>query len=271
MRNICLLVSYVGTEFYGWQYQPALPTVQGAIEQAIFKMTGEKLSILSAGRTDAGVHALGQVVNFKTQARIPLKSIRPALQTHLPHTIVIREVCEVPDEFHATYSAIKKQYRYLYWNHPVTHPFLREFSWCIQRELDVEAMHAGANLLLGRHDFRSFETEYPNKASSVRTVMNIKVQATSQHAMWSSPIPFPTQHDEGAGRLIMLEIEADGFLYNMVRAIAGTLFMVGMHRMEIGEVQRILAAQDRWLAGQTAPPQGLFLQRVTYPGELFSV
>ncbi|MCA9091115.1 MAG: tRNA pseudouridine(38-40) synthase TruA, partial [Planctomycetaceae bacterium] len=156
MRNIRLRIAYDGTQYAGWQIQPEHPTVQGVLEEAVRKLTGEEVRMLSAGRTDAGVHALGQVANFFTESRIPADRWRPALQDKLPADIVILESDEVPQDFHATFWAKSKRYRYLIYNNLIDDPFLSRYTWRISQPLDVDAMNAAAQVLVGTHDFRSF-------------------------------------------------------------------------------------------------------------------
>src|SRR6516225_712032 len=174
-RNIRLTLAYDGTNYCGWQAQKNGPSIQAVLERAIEKLTGEKSPVLSAGRTDSGVHALGQVANFHTHCAIPAKNFRPALQDFLPRDIVILDSCEVPLEFHATFKTTRKQYRYVIDNSPVPLPFLSKYTWSLRRRLDVAAMQDAAQLLLGKHDFRSFESDWPNKVTSVRTVFEIQV------------------------------------------------------------------------------------------------
>jgi tRNA pseudouridine38-40 synthase len=287
-RNIRLTLAYDGTNYVGWQVQKNGLSIQEVLERAIEKLTGEKCPVLSAGRTDSGVHALGQVANFFTTSTIPARNFRPAIQDFLPHDIVILNSCEAPHEFHATFKAVRKQYRYLIDNSPVPLPFLSKYTWSLRRRLDVAAMHDAAQLLLGTHDFRSFETDWPNKVTSVRTIFEIRV---SRRPLWklfsrsvsemtspplrkggqggsSEPVAIPgaIQSDpaDETGEIICLDIVADGFLYNMVRSIAGTLVNVGRHKWDKSEVARILEAQDRSIAGSTAPACGLFLVEVWY-------
>lgn len=263
-RNIRLRLAYDGTNYSGWQIQPERVTIQGCLEQAILNLTGEKASVLSAGRTDAGVHALGQVASFLTQSRIPAHKWRPALQTQLPEDIVILESDEVPLEFHATFSAVSKRYRYVILNRLVPDPFVRKYSWKIGQELDLEAMRTAAQFLLGKHDFRSFESHWPNKATSVRTVHELTIERRAGWSLFSPTAKTGPALDESAGEFICLEIEADGFLYNMVRTITGTLVNVGRGSWSPEEVRRVLEAQDRKIAGGTAPACGLFMMQVNY-------
>src|SRR6185369_7423709 len=161
-RNIRLTLAYDGTNYCGWQVQTNGPSIQAALERAIEKLTGEHSAVYSAGRTDSGVHALGQVANFHTSATIPAENFRPALQSCLGPDIVILDSREVEPEFHATFWAKKKRYRYVIDNAPVSLPFLQRYSWQLRRRLDDRAMQAAALTLLGTHDFRSFETDWPN-------------------------------------------------------------------------------------------------------------
>lgn len=271
-RNIRLTLAYDGTDFCGWQVQPNGPTIQAALERAIEKLTGTHSPVYSAGRTDSGVHALGQVANFHTTASIPAANFRPALQSSLPPDIVILDSCEVPADFHATYSAKKKRYRYVIDNSPIALPFLSRFTWSLRRRLDDDAMQEAARALIGTHDFRSFETEWPNKATSVRTVMELVVTRRPVWELWrpgsvvESRDEFgpPCPADQDHAPLICVEIIADGFLYNMVRSIVGTLVNVGRGKWTAADVAAILAAQCRSSAGSTAPACGLFLVNVDY-------
>ena len=175
MRNIRLLLAYDGTAYAGWQVQPDARSVQGELEAAIERLTGERPRVLSAGRTDAGVHALGQVASFQTKSTIPGEKWRPALQGQLPADIVIRESTEAAPEFHATFSATSKRYRYLILNSMLDDPFLQRRAWRLNGLLHDSAMASAAAALVGTHDFRCFETEWPNKATSVRTVFDARV------------------------------------------------------------------------------------------------
>ena len=267
MRTIRLRIAYDGTGFSGWQVQPRERTIQGEVEAAIQKLTGKKINILCAGRTDSGVHALAQVASFRSDFNIPPERWRPALQSKLPEEIVILESDQVPDDFHATHSAISKRYRYVIDNSVVSHPFWNRFVWRISQPLNAWKMHEAAQLLVGRHDFRSFETNWPNKATSVRTVTHLSIRRQSEWNLWNPQSANQEQgdnHDE-EGRFICLEIEADGFLYNMVRTITGTLVNVGRGTWSAEDVKRILLAQDRKIAGATAPASGLALAQVNYP------
>src|SRR5262245_51410675 len=245
MRNIKLILSYDGTQFQGWQTQPGYRTVQETLEKAIAELTGEpKIRVNASGRTDAGVHAVGQVVNFYTATHHPVSVFVPAVNARLPTDVVVREAAEVPQSFDANRDAKRKLYRYVIHDGGVPDPFLRRYAYHCRHKLDAAKMRQAAQPLVGRHDFHSFETDWPNRMSSVRTITHLSLNRF--------------------GDYVWLDVEADGFLYNMVRAIAGTLVNVGRGYWPTEEVARILTAEDRAQAGPTAPPQGLFLMRVTY-------
>jgi tRNA pseudouridine38-40 synthase len=244
MRNIRLTISYDGTDFYGWQTQPGFRTVQETVEEAIAKLTGEKARLNASGRTDTGVHALGQTANFYTTTRHSPEVLVPALNANLPNDIVVCAATEMPQAFDANRDAKRKLYRYVIHDGPVPDLFLRRYYCQSRHRLDAAAMREAAQPLRGRHDFHSFETDWPNRDSSVRTITYLDV---NRFADW-----------------IWLDVEADGFLYNMVRAIAGTLIDVGRGYWPVSKVAEILQAEDRREAGQTAPAKGLFLVRVVY-------
>jgi tRNA pseudouridine38-40 synthase len=247
MRNLKLVLSYDGTDFNGWQTQPGYRTVQETLEKAVAELTGEpRIRANASGRTDTGVHAVGQVVNLYSATHLAPDVLVRALNAHLPPDVVVREVADVPQAFDANRDARRKLYRYVVHDGPVPDLFLRRY-YCPSRHcLDVEAMRRAAEPLRGRHDFRSFETDWPNRLSSVRTITHL---ALSRMGDW-----------------VWLDVEADGFLYNMVRAIAGTLMNVGRGYWPPERVAEILHAEDRSQAGPTAPARGLFLMRVTYEG-----
>ncbi|HTU20160.1 MAG TPA: tRNA pseudouridine(38-40) synthase TruA [Gemmataceae bacterium] len=244
MRNIKLILSYDGTDFRGWQLQPGLRTVQQTLEGAIAALTGERLRVNASGRTDTGVHAVGQVVNFRTETKLSAEVLPRALNAHLPADVVVREAADVPESFDANRDAKRKLYRYILHDGPVPDLFMRRYCHHTRYRLDAAAMTRAAACLRGRHDFHSFESSWPNRASSVRTIMHLAVNRFDD---W-----------------IWLDVEADGFLYNMVRAIAGTLINVGRGYWPETRVAEILHAEDRTQAGPTAPAQGLFLMRVSY-------
>lgn len=263
MRNIRLTLAYDGTDFVGWQTQPNGPSVQSAVEEGLRQFTGLPATLLAAGRTDAGVHALGQVASFRTESTIPCSGFVAGLQTYLPRTILILTADEVDLSFHATHAAKRKRYRYVIHNVRARHPFLRNYAYEFHVPLDEQAMHAAAQVLVGKHDFRAFESQYPNKASSVRTVFELSVTRREGWPTWDRRQPHDAPPTPG-GEFIWIDIVANGFLYNMVRAIAGTLIRVGEGKWTAHDVDRILQAGERKLAGPTSPACGLYLVRVEY-------
>jgi tRNA pseudouridine38-40 synthase len=244
MRNLKLVLSYDGTDFNGWQTQPGYRTVQETLEQAIAAVTRSRPHANASGRTDAGVHAVGQVVNFYTDTRLAPDVLLRAVNAHLPADVVVKDAAEAGQSFDANKDAVRKLYRYVIRDDPVGDPFLRRYAAPSRHRLDAAAMARAARVLVGRHDFHSFETDWPNRMSSVRTITHLAVNR--------------------AGDYIWIDVEADGFLYNMVRAIAGTLMNVGRGFWPEAKVAEILTAEDRKEAGPTAPACGLFLMRVSY-------
>jgi tRNA pseudouridine38-40 synthase len=245
MRNLKLTLSYDGTNFHGWQTQPGVRTVQETLEHALAELTGEERVRLNAsGRTDAGVHAVAQVANLHTSCRRSADVVRRAVNARLPEDVLITHAEEVGPDFDANRDAVRKLYRYVMHDADCPDLFMRRYSYHVRHKLDAAAMARAAVALLGTHDFRCFETEWPNRASSVRTITRLSV---NRFADW-----------------LWLDAEADGFLYNMVRAIAGTLVNVGRGYWPEERVREILEAGDRTAAGPTAPARGLFLMRVTY-------
>ena len=247
MRNIKLQLSYDGTEFSGWQRQPGYRTVQQVLEEAIGRLTGVESVTNASGRTDAGVHAVGQVVHFYTESRHAPEVFVKALNAMLPSDVRVKDAREMHQAFHCTLDAKAKLYRYVIDNGQVADPFQDRYAWHVYPRLDAAAMHRSSRALMGRHDFHSFETNWPNRMSSVRTIFDVAVNRS--------------------GEFVWIDVEADGFLYNMVRAIAGTLVEVGKGKWPESRVGEIIAAEDRCEAGPTAPPQGLFLIRVRYSDE----
>ena len=248
MRTFRLTLSYDGTAYAGWQVQANARTIQAELEAALRQVTGEPIRAVASGRTDAGVHALGQVVSFSSQTHLPAEVLRKALDANLPKDMVIREVREAPDGFHAIRDAIRKRYRYVVQDGPMRDVFERAYAWYFPHRLDVQAMQAAAAVLLGRHDFSSFEAAGSPRASSVRTIYELSVERRTGDFL----------------DRIFVEVEADGFLYNMVRNIVGSLVEVGRGRQSPAWIADVLAARNRKLAGMTAPPQGLFLVSVDY-------
>jgi len=245
VRNLALTISYDGTDFAGWQTQPGFRTVQETLEKAVSEFTGvERVHLNASGRTDAGVHAVGQVANFRTAASYPIETVTRAINARMPGDIAITAAKEMPQEFDANKDARRKLYRYVIHDGPVMSPFMRRYAVHAKYRLDAPAMRRASECLKGRHDFHSFETEWPNRQSSVRTITHLGVSRAGEH--------------------VWIDVEADGFLYNMVRSIAGTLMDVGRGHIPESRVAEILNAEDRREAGPTAPPHGLFLMRVAY-------
>jgi len=250
MRTIKLTLAYDGIDFAGWQIQPGRRTIQATLEETIEKITAVRPSTLASGRTDAGVHALGQVVSFRTESRLSAKVLQRALNAELPSSMAVLDAAEVHDSFHVIRDALRKSYRYVIHNGPVRDIFSSRYAWHYARgRLDADAMQRAAAPLVGTHDFRSFETSGSPRKTSIRTIHDLRIE-------------------RGRGErehFITLEIEADGFLYNMARTIVGTLVNVGRGTQPESWPGEVLQAMDRRRAGQTAPPQGLFLVNVEYP------
>lgn len=264
-------ISYEGTNYNGWQYQHDLPTVQGELNKAIETLTKTKTTVHGAGRTDAGVHAIGQTGSFRTRSTIPLERWPKALQSQLPHDISIRNFAQVPKGFHASYDAVKKRYRYLLADRRLkaAYPMLRRFVHRTGYELDVAPMQQAASAVIGTHDFRSFESQWPNKATSERTVFDCTVSEIPVWSVWQQQkLCVNSAGVLPEDRIIAIDIVADGFLYNMVRTIAGSLMKIGQREYSAEWMTEIRDAMDRKQAGPTAPACGLFLVEVSYPQEI---
>ncbi len=245
MRNIKLLIEYDGTRYHGWQIQPDTLTIQEVIQKKIEVMTRHPVRLTASGRTDAGVHALGQVASFATSAQIPTEGFRRGLNSLLPPDIIIKSAEEVAGDFHPQFGARKKIYLYRILNCELPSAIQRNHSWHIPEFLDVPAMEHAAQHLVGRHDFSSFQAADPDGADPVREV-------------------FQADCRREEGNFLSFTIAADGFLKHMVRNIVGTLVDVGKGKISGEEFRWILGARDRRQAGLTAPPQGLFLMEVRY-------
>lgn len=246
IRNIKLIIEYDGTHFCGWQYQPNLRTVQNEIEKALQKLLQHATRIIGAGRTDSGVHALGQVACFKTEKTYTLTIIEKALNRFLPLDIRILGVEEVPLSFNPRFAAIKRHYRYQIVKK--RHAINRWYAWYCKTPLDLEKMKSAARLLVGEHDFRSFCKENLEANHYRCTVDSIT---------WSA-----------INDMIWMEIVANRFLHNMVRIIMGTMVDVGRGVLTENDIQKILEKRDRNSAGPTLPAKGLFLVEVIYPKKL---
>lgn len=276
VRTLQMTLAYDGTNYCGWQVQPNGVSLQAVVEKSLKEFTGEPIRVVASGRTDAGVHAIGQVISFATRSTAPCQGFVQGLPRHLPDDVVVRDVQPACAGFNARYDAKSKWYRYVIYNSPIRMPFLRHAVLWQRARLDHAAMHAAVQCLIGKHDFRCFETEWPNRSCSVRTVFRSSVRRFGEWRAWSATdaeqsasdvtttAELDHQSTNSQPAFICFDIEADGFLYNMVRAIVGTLIHVGRGRWTANDMQRILDAGDRIHAGETAPPQGLYLMRVNY-------
>ena len=254
MRNIKLLVEYDGTNYHGWQVQPGQRTIQGVIQSRLSMVVKSDTRITGAGRTDAGVHALGQAANFKTDSRMTPAEFKAALNSVLPKDIVIRHVQEVEDNFHARHDATSRTYRYTILNEKTLSAFLRNYVYLVSHSIDVDGMAEACKLLLGTHDFSSFASTGDPVSDYVRTVSDARILDTEH-----SDSLFYTKN-----RLIQFHIEASGFLRCMVRAIVGTLLEIGNGRIAPEKMLEILEARDRSTAGPSLPAKGLCLIKVDY-------
>lgn len=275
VRTLRMTLAYDGSSYCGWQVQPNGVALQQVVELALRDFTGESIRVVASGRTDAGVHAVGQVISFRTRSTAPCRGFLHGLPVHLPGDVVVRAVEDAAPGFNARYDARRKWYRYVIHNSPIRSPFLRNYTLWQRSRLCDGAMDAAVGCLVGTHDFRCFETQWPNRSSSVRTIFKARVRRLSGWNAWDNrdslvPLAESPSHPVcdpaavGSRDFICFDIEADGFLYNMVRSIAGTLIHVGRGRWSPDDMRRILQAGDRTHAGETAPAQGLYLMRVGY-------
>ena len=289
MRNIVLTLEYDGSLFHGWQSQLNAATVQDAVAAAVGKLDGTPRRVTGASRTDAGVHAKAQVANFFTDSNIPADKYAYALNTILPAGVACVRSFEADSGFHARFSAINKAYSYLILNRRLPSALYRYRAWHVPLPLDITAMREAARLFIGEHDFKAFMSTGSPVNSTVRTITRLELGAypasvydplsavsplnllsaaspppatcSAEPLSAASPPPASLQEPEA---FIILLIEGNGFLYNMVRIITGTLVYVGQGRLSIGDAGRALASGDRKSAGKTAPPHGLYLEYVNY-------
>ena len=245
-KNFKLTLEYDGSAYSGWQRQKDPNTIQGILEEALRDLTGSPTPLTGSGRTDAGVHALGQTANFHADTRLPPPVLMRALNARLPKDMVILSCEEVPESFHARFDTISKLYRYRFLNRPLPAAVGRHYAWHISPPLNIPAMEQALMHLRGTHDFKAFEGAGSPRAHSVRNIFRAELIC-------------------GEGGHLDFEIEADGFLRHMVRNIVGTLVDVGLSRLSPSDVEKIRDARDRGKAGITAPAHGLFLVRVDYP------
>ena len=244
MRNIKLTIEYDGKDFNGWQKQPNKLNIQGTIEQAIKNITGEDVELNASGRTDAGVHALGQVANFKTNSEIPIEKFAIAINSKLKKSIVIKKAEEVDEKFHSRLNCKKKTYRYIINNSSEGTAIYRYLETHIPQKLDVKKMEQALKYFEGEQDFKAFKASGTSSKSSVRTIYKTQIYKKEDR--------------------IIIELTGNGFLYNMVRIIAGTLVDVGLGKIEPQQIENIIKEKKRENAGKTLPPNGLYLVSVEY-------
>lgn len=244
MRRILLRVAYDGTNYHGWQLQPNLLTIESVLNEKLSEMLKEEIKVIGASRTDTGVHSLGTIAVFDTQSQIPGDKFTYALNQRLPEDIRIQESFEVEQDFHPRHQDSKKTYEYKIWNAKFSQPVYRLYSYFVYQPLDVEKMQRAAQYLVGTHDFKSFCSVNTTAETTVRTLYSVDVTK--------------------AGELISIRVQGSGFLYNMVRIIAGTLIEVGRGSREPEDILTMLSALDRAKAGPTAPACGLTLVSYEY-------
>ena len=245
MRRIRMIIAYDGTEYVGWQVQPNGPSIQETLQRELNKLTGEEIVLNASGRTDSGVHARAQVAHFDTQSRIPPEKFAYALNAGLPRDIRVWHSGLAPEGFHARFDVVRKHYRYCVYNAPHLDVFTRRTSLHVHHALDLGAMERAAELILGEHDFRAFKAAGARVKSTERTIYVSR---------WSRE-----------GNMLSYDIAGSGFLYNMVRILAGTMLEIGMGLRPVSDLKQALAQGERDLAGATAPAHGLTMTRVEYP------
>ena len=245
MRNIKLVIEYDGKEFNGWQKQPDKLNIQGTIEKAIETITKEKVDLMASGRTDRGVHALGQVANFKTNSDLPIEKMAIAINANLKKSIRILSAEEVSENFHSRLTCKKKTYRYIINNSKYGTAIYRNLETHIPMKLDVEKMKEAVKYFEGEHDFKAFKASGTSSKSSIRTIYKAEVKQMPDDRIY-------------------VELTGNGFLYNMVRIITGTLVEVGLGKIEPKEIESIIKSKKRENAGKTLPPEGLYLVKVEY-------
>jgi tRNA pseudouridine38-40 synthase len=245
MRNLKMVVEYDGAGYHGWQRQRDLTTVQQVLEENVCRITGEMPVIFGSGRTDAGVHALQQTAHFKTTSCISAANLLAAMNSLLPDDIVVKELQEVPESFHARFDAKSKLYKYQIFNAPTRSALYRQYAWYIRTPLDLIEMEKGLSVLKGRHDFTAFCGKKEDDYNCIRTITDVRLE-------------------KNTSGIISIYLEADGFLRYMVRSVVGTLVEVGRGKRTPEELLTVLQAKERKSAGVTAPPQGLFLLEVKY-------
>lgn len=244
MKNIKLTIEYDGSNYFGWQVQPEFSSIQEEIERAIKKLTKEDIDLIGAGRTDRGVHARGQVANFMTNSSIPPEKFSYAINKYLPQDISIVKSEEVDINFHSRYDAVGKEYRYLIYNNYTRSSLLRNYTYHVPYKLDLKKMDIAKDFFLGTHDFSAFMSTGSSVEDTVRTVYAVSLFLRDN--------------------IICFKVQGNGFLYNMVRIMVGTLIDIGSGKIEPESISSILESKDRKRAGHTAKPQGLYLEKVYY-------
>jgi len=250
MRNLKLILSYDGTDFSGWQVQPDIATIQGTLASAIGRVTGEKVLPQASGRTDAGVHALEQVVTFVTESSVPTQNFQTALNDVLPGSVRVLQAEEVAIDFHARHSAKAKTYRYRIYRGTICLPFLARYVWHYPYPLDEAAMARAAAFVIGEHDFTSFVAVDPERGREDESISNVRQIFSSS---W-----------QRVGEEFVYTVRGSGFLHHMVRNLVGSFILVGKGTLKPDDITRILEAKDRSQAGPTAPGHGLYLVNVEY-------
>lgn len=245
MKRIKLVVAYEGTNYCGWQIQPSGITIEEILNKALSELLGENIKVIGASRTDSGVHSLGNVAVFDTDTRIPAEKICYALNQRLPEDIVVQSSCEVAPDFHPRHCYSEKTYEYRILNRKIPIPTLRRDTYFYYRNLDVEKMKRAADYLTGTHDFKSFCSIHTTVEDTVRTILSCQVEKSLDN-------------------IITMRVTGTGFLYNMVRIIAGTLIQVGLGEKEPEDMLEILEKKDRGAAGPTAPAHGLTMIGIVY-------
>lgn len=250
-HNIALLAEYDGTNFCGWQSQKNGRSIQDALQKALFILTGEIINLYGCSRTDAGVHAAGHVSNFHSATKIPAEKIPIAMNSHLPAEISVKNAVYADDKFHARFDAIGKQYRYSIWNETTRTSLHRIFNYQTSKAVNIDAMREAAQKMTGTRDFAAFMASGSETENTVRTLNTIDIITD--------------------GPQINMIFSGDGFLYNMVRILAGTLYYVGIGKITFNEINDIINSKDRRMAGKTLPACGLTLEKVSYPQDVFCI
>jgi tRNA pseudouridine38-40 synthase len=259
--NWKLKLAYDGTDFHGWQIQPHHPTVQGELANAIERVTGERVLPQGSGRTDAGVHALGQVASCSLQASIPPENLHRALNRTLPSAIRILGAEHAPPEFHARHSVIAKTYEYRIFRGEICPPWVARYAYALNWPLDIESMRRAAGMVEGEHDFSSFAASDPDLSARTADPLDPDGGPGNTRRIFTSG--FSTQATD-AGEVLIYRVRGSGFLHHMVRNLVGTFLDVGRRHLAPGDIPLILAATSRSAAGPTAPARGLFLESVEY-------